>query len=158
MKKIIFLAFSLVVLAQVHAQTKVTKENVQGKWTPVSLNMPGLVYYNIEKDSLVLGEMMKAQVPDKSQLDGVATMMKSQFAMFAKMYFKFNADGTAEMNSGAGEAEPATYTVDEANSTITTVNKEKKTEVIKAEIVNGNLMMTMKQPQTEITMALKKAK
>lgn len=158
MKKIILLALCFVVLSEVGAQTKVTKSNVVGKWTISAVEMTGLFYYSIDKDSLAIGEMMKSQIPDQSQLATITATMKSQMAMFASMGFVFNADGTAKMGAGSAQEEEATYTVDEQNSLITTIDKNKKEDVLKADFQEDKLRITIKQPQGEILMLLKRAK
>lgn len=158
MKKIILLACSFVLVLQIQAQTKVTKTNVVGKWSVSAVEMTGMFAYYIEKDSLALGEMMKAQVKDDQQLAGITAMIKPQLSVFSKMAFVFKEDGTAELGSGTDQAEAATYTVDEANSTIITTDKEKKEQVLKAEIKDEKLRITLQQPQGEIQMVLKKVK
>ncbi len=158
MKKIILLVFSFVSIVQIQAQTKVTKTNVLGKWSVSAVEMTGMFAYFIEKDSLALGEMMKAQVKDDQQLAGITAMIKPQLSVFSRMAFVFKEDGTAELGSGTEQAEAATYTVDEANSTIITTDKEKKEQVLKAEIKDDQLRITLQQPQGEIQMVLKKAK
>ncbi len=158
MKKIILLACSFVLVLQIQAQTKITKTNVVGKWSVSAVEMTGMFAYYIDKDSLALGEMMKAQVKDDQQLAGITAMMKPQLSVFSKMAFVFKEDGTAELGSGTDQAEAATYTVDEANSTIITTDKEKKEQVLKAEIKDEKLRITLQQPQGEIQMVLKKVK
>lgn len=161
MKKILVLGLALFVLVSLQAQTKITKSGLVGKWQLSSMEMSGMFYYSIDKDSLALGEMIKAQVKDDAQqISAMTTMMKSQMAMLSKMSFEFNADGSAVLNGGMGEPKPATYTVDEANSTITTTEKgEGKNDTIKAEVLPDNKMrFVMSQPQGEIFMVLKKAK
>ncbi|MES2002949.1 MAG: hypothetical protein V4450_00405 [Bacteroidota bacterium] len=158
MKKIILLGFSFVLLLQIHAQTKVTKANVVGKWNISAVEMTGLFYYSIEKDSLAIGDMMKSQIQDPSQLATITSTMKMQMAMFSTMAFIFNADGTAKLGVGTGQEQDVTYTVDETESTITTVDKDKKEDTLKAEMVNENLRLVLKQPQGEIIMIVKKVK
>ena len=56
MKKIFLLASGLIVFSLIHAQTKINKTNLIGKWVIRVLDMPGMFYYNLEKDSLAVSE------------------------------------------------------------------------------------------------------
>ncbi|SJZ32571.1 hypothetical protein [Sediminibacterium ginsengisoli] len=150
------LAFTLVT---VNAQTKVTKTNIVSNWVITAVDASPAFKYDVDKDSLSLGEAIKSQVkPEQESM--VLGMMKQQVGVFKKMAFKFNADGTAELNSGVPGtgATKATYTVDEANSTITTVEAEgdKVKETIKADFVNSNLRLVLEQPTGNIILLLKK--
>jgi hypothetical protein len=161
MKKILVLGLSLFVLCSLQAQNKITKAGLIGKWQLSSMEMSGMFYYSIDKDSLSLGDMIKAQVKDDAaQISAMTTMMKSQMAMLSKMSFEFNADGTALINPGMGDSKAANYTVDEVNSTITTIEKSgDKKETIKADALPDNqIRFAMKAPEGDIVMVLKKAK
>lgn len=158
MKKIILLGFSLVLFFQIQAQTKVTKANVVGKWNVSAVEMTGMFFYSIDKDSLAFGEMMKAQVKDEQQLASITAMMKPQLSVFNNVAFIFREDGTAELGTGMEMAESATYKVDEANSTIITTDKNQKEDILKADFKEDKLRITVKQPQGEIIMVLKKSK
>jgi len=158
MKKLITFGVFFFIFFSVIAQTRLSKTNVVGKWTISAVEMPGMFYYSIEKDSVSLGDMMKAQVQDQQQLASITSMMKSQMAMFSKISFLFNADGTAELGAGTEQAQTATYTVNEENSTITTIDKDKKEDTIKVDLIDDKIRFTLKQPQGEIMMIMKKAK
>lgn len=159
MKKITVLAAFLLAALAVNAQEKVTKTNVLGKWIIFSVEVPGQVYYNIEKDSLVLGDAVKSSV-DASQLPMMTTMLKGQFASFSKMSFTFKPDGTAEFTTPTGDKETGTYIVDEANSTITSAKKEEKNGNVLSKVMvleNGQKMdMTSNQPTGDIHIVVKK--
>ena len=158
MKKIIFFSLCLLGLTQLNAQTKITKTNVIGKWTILAVDMPGMIYYNIEKDSLAVGEMMKSQMPDPSQISAITAMIKPQMAIFAKVGFQFNADGTVQMNSGVEGPQTGTYTVDEEKSEIVTTQKDAKQDTFKADLLNDNLRVSVKTPQGDLMMIMKKSK
>jgi hypothetical protein len=104
MKKITASILFLVIVLAAGAQTKVTKTNIVGKWAMYSIEMPGQMHYNIDKDSLVLGTALKASV-DNSQLAALTAQIKQQFAMFSKVGFQFKADGGIEMTAPTGEIE-----------------------------------------------------
>ena len=158
MKKIILFGFSLFVFAQINAQTKITKTNIIGKWTILAIDMPGMIYYNFEKDSLAVGETLKLQMPDPSQIDAIKPMMKSQLSGFSKGSFLFNTDGTAELNSGMEGPQTSTYTVDEEKSEITAIEKNLQQTVFKADFLKENLRLYIKTPQGDMLMVLKKGK
>jgi hypothetical protein len=142
MKKITASILCLVIVLAAGAQSKVTKTNVVGKWVMYSVEVPGQMHYNIDKDSLALSDAVKASI-ESSQLASMMNMVKQQFAMFTKVAFQFKADGTAELTAPTGEVEKGTYAVDEKNSTITsnttTTNGEKSSSVLsKAKLLSGN--------------------
>lgn len=158
MKKIILFSLCILGLTQLNAQTKITKANVIGKWTILAVDMPGMIYYNIEKDSLAVGEMMKSQMPDPGQISAITAMIKPQMAIFSKVGFQFNADGTVEMNSGVEGPQTGTYTVDEEKSEIVTTQKDAKQDTFKADLLNDNLRVSVKTPQGDLMMIMKKSK
>jgi len=157
MKKLLLLMAGFAFISQLSAQSKVTKNDLVGKWKICAVEMQGMMYYDVEKDSLSIGETMKAQIPDASQLPGITTMIKSQMGMFKNCEFVFNGDGTGTMPGGiSGEKEDIKYTIDEAASTITTTDKSNKDETIKVEMVDKKIRFTVKQPQGEIILLMKK--
>jgi len=158
MKKIIIPALLFFTVLSLNAQTKITKSSVVGKWNIYSIEMPGIVYYNVDKDSLVIGETMKAQIKDEQQTASVKTLFKQQMEIFIKTVFLFNADGTAELQNGMEPPEKDTYSVDEENSTIITTGEDKKKEAKKAAMLGDKLQISSKQSQGEIIMVLKKVK
>jgi len=83
-------------------------------------------------------------------------MMKPQLGIFSNVAFVFNTDGSAELGMGTEMEESATYTVDEVNSTIITKDKNQKEDVLKADFKEEKLRITVKQPQGEILLILKK--
>lgn len=93
-----------------------------GKWTRLAVDMPCMLYYNLEKDSLAAGESLKLQMPDQSQAGAITAMIKPPMAVFSKTGFQFNADGTVELNSGMEGPQTGTYTVDKEKSEITKAN------------------------------------
>ena len=158
MKKIILPALLFFVTFSLFGQTKITKASIVGKWVISAVEMKGMFYYCVENDSLGFGDMIKAQVADTSQLKAVTGMIKPQLTVFTKMAFIFNLDGTAELENGIDSAQVASYTVDEENSTITTTDKDKKEDTMKAEMLIEKLKISVKQPEGEILMLLKKVK
>jgi hypothetical protein len=157
MKKWIVGCIAICSFLSLNAQTKITKTGVVGKWAIVAVDIPGTFYYNIDKDSLAIGEKMKGQVSEE-QLKAVSAAIKQQMGMFIKMLFTFNADGTAILGGGPEGDEDVTYTVDEENSTITTTDKAKKSDTLKAEMQQDQLCITLPQDQGGIRMILKKSK
>lgn len=140
------------------AQDKVTKEKVVGTWALTVVEMKNTFYFDIEKDSLALGSAITAQLGDNaSQIDMVKNMMKAQMAVIKSLYFKLNADGTAEFNAG-GSPKQGTYVVDEEKSTITTIEKGEKSEkeTLPASFVDGKLKLVQSQAEGEFVMLLKK--
>lgn len=159
MKQIMGVVVSLCFAVLLNAQTKVTKANVVGKWTIAAMEMPGIFSYSVETDSLFIGEAIKAQVPDPKQLELVKGQFRTQMGMMSKMLFQFNADGTALLVDGMREPQPATYSVDEEKSTITTIEKEGKNEkeTLNAEFVDGKLKLKLNSPNGEVVLMMKKA-
>jgi hypothetical protein len=161
MKKLFVLAFSIFAVILTHAQapTKVTKAGVVGKWSISSMEMPGIFSYNIETDSMYIGEAIKGQIKDPKQLDMVKTQFRTQMGMMTKMVFQFNADGTALLINGMTDPAPATYSVDEEKSTISTLEKGegKEKETLDAQFVGPKLQLKLNSPNGQIVMLLKKA-
>jgi len=159
MKKLITSGLLLFTVLSLSAQTKITKASVVGKWIVSAVEMKDMFFYSVDKDSLGLGETMKTQLAASQQpVETAIAMIKPQMAVFSKISFQFNADGTAELVTGIEAPEQATYTVDEANSTITTKDKDKKEQVIKAEMIGDKLHITVTEAQGDVMMILKKAK
>ncbi|MBV9987393.1 MAG: hypothetical protein JO301_06920 [Chitinophagaceae bacterium] len=159
MKKIFVLVFSLFTFVLAQAQTKVTKAGVVGKWTISTIEMPGIFGYNTETDSMFIGETIKSQIQDPKQMELVKSQFRTQMGVMAKMVFQFNADGSALLINGVTEPAPATYTVDEEKSTITTLEKgeNKEKETINAEFVNGKMKLKLNSANGEIVLLLKKS-
>ncbi|NCI47713.1 hypothetical protein [Sediminibacterium soli] len=160
MKNLVIVFAACVLVLGVSAQEKITKSKLIGKWSLAAVEMKNMFYFDIEKDSLALGDMITSQVTDPSQLELVKTTTKGQLAMLKSIYFQFNNDGSTEFNSGTGDSKGGTYTVDEEKSTITTTDKSEKSDkqTIPAEIVAEKLRLTMSQPQGDFVMLLKKSK
>lgn len=161
MKKTSVLFFVCFLAVAAFGQTKPNKTNVVGKWSIYSLEVPQQLYYNLDKDSLELSKEVKASI-DPSQLTMMASVLKQQFAMFGKVTFAFNADGTSEVTTPTGEKEKGTYTVDEEKGTITNTDKGGKEQDILSKVLildNGNKMELVSNAQNvEIHMVLKKVK
>jgi hypothetical protein len=157
MKKTFIAGLFLFSVVSVSAQTKITKKAIIGKWTTVTVEMKDVFYYNVQKDSVSLGANMREQVKDNQQLAAMMAMVKPQLAMFAKTYFIFNANGTAELGTGIEPAIKSNYVVDEVNSTITTVEANKKEDALKGEMLGDKLRISIKQPTGDMMLLLKKA-
>lgn len=158
MKKYILFGAALLGTLLLHAQTKITKAGVVGKWGISAVEMPGIVTYDLDQDSLMFGEMIKSQLGDPQQVAMLKNTIKPQLAMFTKMSFTFNADGTAELGGGTPQAVMGTYTVDEETSVITTSDQDKAMENIKADFKDGKLRLTLKQAQGDVMVVLKRIK
>lgn len=88
----------------------------------LAVDMPGMLYDHLEKDSLAAGESLKLQMPDQGQPGAITAMIKPPMAVFSKAGFRFNADGRMKLNSGMEGPQTGTYTVDEEKSEITKVH------------------------------------
>lgn len=166
MKKITASILFLVIVLAAGAQTKVNKANVVGKWEIYSLDVPGQVHYNVEKDSIAVSDAVKQAAGGAANLEMAMNIVKQQFAMFKKVSFLFKADGSTEMMAPTGETEKGTYTVDGTKATITTNTTtstgEKTSNVLsKANILAGNKLEFYSSQGTgggEVHLILKKAK
>lgn len=150
----------LFVAVSLNAQTKITKNGITGKWALLAVEMPGMVYYHIDKDSVALGELVKKMTP-ADQLAATTALLKQQLAAYTKMYFTYNPDGTAQLQTSdknVAGASSTKFTVDEVNSTITTIENGQPGLTVKAEMLNGNLVLSSPQPQGQIIMTLKRLK
>lgn len=154
MKSILTLTACLLTLG-ISAQTKLTKTNIVGKWAVNAIEMQDIFYYNVDKDSLAIGSMLKEQMKDTMQLSIIKNALKSQTGVFSKMFFQFNADGTAVMNSGVEPATSTSYSVDEENSTIINTGKDGK-EPMKGDMLDGHLRIFVEQPQGNMTLIFRK--
>ena len=159
MKKIILsVAFAIAVFA-VNAQTKVSKLSVVGKWSLAAMNVDGMFYYDIQKDSLSLGTAILGQLAAAGQDSaGAVEMMKGQLEPLKEMAFSFNTDGSYNVAGSPQGAEKGSYTIDEATETITLNNSKGTKKDIKSSFKNGRLVFNVPSegaaPAT--TMELKK--
>jgi hypothetical protein len=164
MKKNILILASVLFSLNVNAQTNIKKDDIIGKWIISVAEFKNLYTYDLEKDSLTLGDtakanLIKAHIP----FDSVKIIMKPDIEIFAKMFFQFNVDGTGEIYWGQGPASDykITYTVDEENSTITTTDRHRKNEPQKIFKLQEKILLEIKQtPQDggmDIWMTLKKS-
>ncbi len=166
MRKMIAIGFFLFVTGALTAQTTITKEKILGKWTLYSVETIGVFYYNIDKDSIVLGKILKDQATTKEIEKNMIEGMKQKTKLFKTSFFRFNSDGTAELFNGmAGVADRKgdTYIVDEKNSTITTVSLEGKIEektTMQADMLGNNLRLKVNESHSgnNMIMILKKVK
>jgi hypothetical protein len=158
MKKLFIAGLFLFTVVSLSAQIKITKQSIIGKWAVAAVEVKDIIYYNVETDSLSLGAIMKAQLKDEQQAAAAVAMAKPALEMFAKSTFTFNENGTGELATGFETVQKVKYSVDEVNSTITTVQEDKKEDIMKAEMLTDRLRISVKQPQGDILMILKKAK
>jgi hypothetical protein len=156
MKRIITGLLCLFFAIQALSQQKISKSELVGKWTITSVEMQGIFSYDLEKDTIILGDMLKATVKPE-ELSTVMSAMKPQLAVLTKMGFIFNADGSAELGTGTEMKQSGTYKVNEAESTITTIDKDGKEDVFSAELVKAKLTMNINSPQGPVKMVFKKA-
>ena len=160
MKNLIAIAIAILFFCETHAQTRITKDVIVGKWTIAAIDMKGIFYYEVEKDSVSISETLRSRSTDAAQIRQVEAMVRMQAAQFAKMSFQFNADNTAVLNGGASEAvSNATYSVDEKKSTITTVETsgDNRKETLNADMLHDKLRIMLPNQQPEITLVLKKS-
>ncbi len=162
MKQLKIVTLFLILSLSLNAQTKITKSNIIGKWAISAIEMAGKFYYNIDTDSLNLGQELKAQSGDEAQMNLVIAMVKQQLGVLTKMTLQFNADGTAilvdgtELTTDAEKKSKATYIVDESNSSITTKDSDNKENTMKVDIMDGKLRIKQTQPEGEFILSLKK--
>ncbi|HPH24215.1 MAG TPA: lipocalin family protein [Chitinophagaceae bacterium] len=153
------LLFSIVVIA-VQAQTKVTKENIVGKWKATSMKVEGMLYYDIENDSLALSAVILAQLETSGADSASATeMMKGQFGSFKEMVFEFKNDGTYNIGTKSSDqsVEMGSYSIDEAKETITLTNKEKgETQTSPVSFKNNRLILNMGEGEQKAILEFKK--
>jgi hypothetical protein len=162
MKKI-FLTFIVASLfVTVQAQTKVTKESIVGKWNAAIMKVDGMIYYDIEKDSLVLSPSILEQLTAAGADSASATeMMKGQFGAFKELAFEFKADGNYSIGSNSSDekVEMGSYSLDEATSTLTMENKEKgETQKSPVSFKDGNLILNMGEGEKKAILEFKKSK
>jgi hypothetical protein len=158
MKKCIVSVLFLFTILSLSAQTKITKDGVVGRWGISAVEMTGMFYYSLDKDSLSIGEVLKSQVKDAEQLASVTAAIRPELASISKMTFLFNADGTAVLGAGTSVTQSANYRIDEINSTIITTDKDLQEETNKAGMLLDKLQITLKQTQGDVLMTLKKVK
>jgi hypothetical protein len=161
MKKYCLFLFMLLFAFSSHAQSKITKLAILGKWAVSSVELKGIVYYSVEKDSIALADSISREAAEKGvDLETMKPMAKLQFAGIASMRIIFNADGTTE--TSLSEEAPgigATYTIDEEKSMLIISNKDGSTKTTKAEMLaDGALKMQIPDMASEGWIVLKKSK
>lgn len=160
-KKFLSFIVSFIVLAT-QAQTKVTKESIIGKWNAAILKVEGMIYFDIEKDSLALSPTILEQLSAAGADSASATdMMKAQFGAFKELSFEFKADGNYSIGSSSSDekVEMGSYSLDEATSTLTMENKEKgETQKSPVSFNNGKLVLNMGEGEQKAVLEFRKAK
>jgi len=125
MKKILLSLVLMIAVFATNAQTKVSKTTIVGKWSLAALDVDGMMFYDIDKDSLALGSAIMMQLAAAGQDSaGAVDMMKGQLGAVKELGFEFLADGTFKANGGPQGSEVGTYSIDEATETITMTNKK----------------------------------
>jgi hypothetical protein len=165
MKKLILAVCLVITIFAAQAQTKVTKAAITGKWAIAVMNMDGMIYYDIEKDSLALGKKMIEQLASMGQDSSAAVdMMKGQLESVKEVSFEFNENCTYSMEGSTpgGGVETGSYTVDEATETIIATSKKSgEKQEMKASFKDGKLIINMPGGQAgapSVSMHFKKAK
>ncbi len=149
MKKIsLLLATLFFLLSAAFSQTKITKAGIIGKWELSVIETKGMMYYDIDKDSIRIAEQFDSTIKDPKQKAIAISQFKTQMALLYKsMSFTFNENGTCnfflQQEEDMDNEPEVTYKVDEVNSTITILQKDKKTETIKAEMLGSKLKLIM---------------
>jgi hypothetical protein len=157
-KYVLFLFVSVLALAS-HGQSKITKESIIGNWGISSMEVKGMLYYDVSKDSIAISDSLKKVVAQTGMdVKNLEPLMKQQFAAFVTMSFSFDASGKGTFRMGLEAPQESKYTVDEAKSTITTIDKDGQSETMQAALVNGMLKLKMPDAQQEVWVALKKSK
>lgn len=148
MKKIILPFLLCIAVFAVQAQNKITKTSIVAKWELAALNIEGLLFYDVEKDSIALsGEIITQLAAAGQDSAGAAEMMKGQFGAMKEIVFEFNADGSYSISGspdGKG-TELGTYEVDETKGTLTMKGKKtgEEKQVITATFKNNRLLLDM---------------
>ena len=115
MKKILLSLVLMIAVFATNAQTKVSKTTIVGKWSLAALDVDGMMFYDIDKDSLALGSAIMTQLAAAGQDSaGAVDMMKGQLGAVKELGFEFLADGTFKANGGPQGSEGGTYAIDEA--------------------------------------------
>lgn len=117
MNKFLTLCWILMASTLTHAQVKLTKADIAGKWELRLLTSTGKLYFDADKDSVWVGEPVFAQVP------GLGSAQHEQFRDQVKhtlknRSFTLNADGSYTL-SGGKSPESGTYTFDGAQPLLT---------------------------------------
>jgi hypothetical protein len=159
MQKIV-LALLVVISFSAHAQTKLSWENIQGKWKGVAIELKDELYYDGEKDSLVFSNTARAEMLGQRQDTAEAIMMyKFQLKMMMSISIKFNRDSTAEITLlDIAEPEISRYSLDEKNSVIHSVNDKGSDHVMKAVMVGDKLRLLIagENEESEMWILLKR--
>jgi len=160
MKRSFICLLSVVLTAiSIAAQEKVTKTNVVGNWKIVSLEIPGTVYYNIEKDSLSPEEALLMQIGSGEDSAKAIANMKSALALLKDMAFKFNPEGKSVITDGINPEKEITYTIDEAAAIITTITVENGAEEkLKASFVKEYMRLEFEDTDNHIVFFVRKQK
>lgn len=138
----LFLSFDLM------AQTKITKDGIIGKWVVSSVEIKDLYSYDLIKDSIILSDTIKQRsLQVHITTDSLINMIKPNVKMYHEMFYQFNVGGTGEIYYGQGPASfyKITYTIDEEKSTFTIVDRYKKSETCKAEMIQDQLGIFINQ-------------
>lgn len=165
MKQIVVLVALLISFSQIHAQAKIKKSDIIGKWILSIEDFKKMVAYDLDNDKLILSDSAKANLAKANMsIDSAKKSMQPAFDIMRQMFYQFNQDGTGEVYYGQGPASDykITYTVDEENSTITITDRHKTNDPQKAFMLKDKLVIiTIQSPQNggmEIWSTLKKIK
>ncbi|MBL7723320.1 MAG: hypothetical protein JNK27_04185 [Chitinophagaceae bacterium] len=160
MKRLFICLLSVVLTAfSIAAQEKVTKTNIVGNWKIVSLEIPGTVYYNIEKDSLSPEEALLTQIGSGEDSAKAVANMKSALALLKDMAFKFNPEGKGVITDGINPEKEITYTIDEEAAVITTITVENGAEEkLKASFVKEYMRLEFEDTDNHIVFFVRKQK
>jgi len=159
MKHLIVCIVAALLIVRADAQTKITRISVLGKWNAVIVEVPNTFYYDLDKDSVSLGDALKSKIPP-AQLEFMLNGIKQQSAGFKKIHFSFSADGTFELADEADMmigAQKGPYTVNETNSTITISGSKAQKQALQAEMREGLLKLEMEESGQKIYMTFRKA-
>ena len=163
MKQIVVILTLMISFSQIHAQTKIKKSDIIGKWVLSIQDFNKMVTYDLDNDKLILSDSAKANlIKANISLDSAKKNMQPAFDIMRQMFYQFNEDGTGEVYYGQGPASDykITYTVNEENSTIIITDRYKMNDPQKAFMLKDKLVLiTIQTPQDggmEIWSTLKK--
>jgi len=158
MKQLIICIAAALLIARADAQTKITKTSILGKWTTVIVEVPDMFYFDMDKDSLAFGGILKQRIP-ADQMPTVMAGFKQQSSSLKNGYVRFYADGTAELDVDASlppGAAKSTYTIDEANSIITATGGKGVKLVLPGEMRGRFLRLMIDEGGQKMYMTFKK--
>ena len=160
MKKIILWIPLFLAGMQTQAQAKLTKNNVLGNWALCTIDMPDVIFYDLENDTISISQKAineAKQNPMFVSVDSVKTLAKQGLEPFKQFFLKINPDATLEIYFGVpGSYSKSTYVVDEEHSTIIVTEKSQIKSNYTGEMIRDRLRLYFNDKGIVYTLLLKK--